>query len=72
MDSPIVRKDNLWQLGLDPREVGGLLREYGWVGTEHMGDREYLARYMEPAGRDMPVTQVERFVAAEKVDKERE
>ncbi|MDX2528245.1 hypothetical protein [Streptomyces europaeiscabiei] len=29
--------------------------------------REYLARYVRPTGRDLPVSEIERFVCGEKV-----
>jgi O-methyltransferase involved in polyketide biosynthesis len=44
-----------------------LLREYGWVEREQVGPAEYVARYLRPAGRDIPVSEIERFVKADKV-----
>jgi methyltransferase (TIGR00027 family) len=60
-------KYDVWKFGLAPHEVAALLREYGWVEREQMGPAEYVARYIEPAGRRMPVSEIERFVRAEKV-----
>ena len=31
-----------------------------------LGGREYAARYLEPLGRTMPLTEIERMVSAEK------
>ena len=43
------------------------MREYGWVEREQLGPAECAARYLEPAGRDIPVSEIERFVRADKV-----
>jgi O-methyltransferase involved in polyketide biosynthesis len=53
--------------GIAPQHVAALLREYGWTEREQVGPAEYVARYLEPAGRRMPVSEIERFVRAEKV-----
>lgn len=60
-------KYDVWKFGLAPQEVAGLLRAYGWVEREQVGPAEYAARYLEPAGRRLPVSEIERFVRAEKV-----
>jgi methyltransferase (TIGR00027 family) len=57
---------DVWKFGIAPEEVAGLLREYGWVEREQVGPAEYVARYLGPAGRRMPVSEIERFVRAEK------
>lgn len=61
-----VVKYGIWHFGIDPADVDALLRGYGWVEREQVGRDEYVARYLEPAGRDLPVMQIERFVHAEK------
>jgi methyltransferase (TIGR00027 family) len=61
-----VAKERLWHFGLDPHEVDPLLQEYGWVGREQVGAPEYLQRYLEPIGRHLRVTDLERFVLAER------
>ncbi|GAA5113166.1 SAM-dependent methyltransferase [Pseudonocardia adelaidensis] len=61
------RMTGLWKWGIAPPDVAALLREYGWVEREQVGPAEYAARYLRPAGRDMPVSEIERFVGAEKV-----
>lgn len=58
---------DVWKFGIAPPDVAALLREYGWVEREQVGPAEYVARYLEPAGRRMPVSEIERFVRAEKV-----
>jgi methyltransferase (TIGR00027 family) len=60
-------RHDVWKFGLAPQDVAGLLREYDWVEREQVGPAEYRARYLEPVGREMPVSEIERFVGAEKV-----
>lgn len=62
-----VIKYRVWHWGIDPQQVDGLLREYGWAEREQVGTSEYLARYVAATGRDLPVTEAERFVLAEKL-----
>jgi hypothetical protein len=50
-----------------PEEVAGFLPEYGRREVEQMGPAEFSARYVEPGGRVMPVSEPERSVRAEKV-----
>ncbi|MEU6797579.1 hypothetical protein ABZ907_38300 [Nonomuraea wenchangensis] len=38
----------------------------GWAEREQVGAAEYRARYLEPAGRDLAVMDIERFVHAVK------
>ncbi|MEO3876697.1 hypothetical protein ABGB18_48770 [Nonomuraea sp. B12E4] len=61
-----VVKQRLWRFGLVPDEVGSLLAGYGWVEREQAGAADYQVRYLEPAGRALPVSDLERFVYAEK------
>jgi O-methyltransferase involved in polyketide biosynthesis len=60
------RMAGIWKWGVAPRDVAALLREYGWVEREQAGAAEYASRYLRPAGRDVPVSEIERFVRAEK------
>lgn len=46
--------------------VGGFLAEYGWREVEQFGPDEYAARYLQPAGRSEPVSEIERAVYAER------
>ena len=61
-----VVKHAMWHFGLDPDDVRSLLQEYDWAEREQVGSREYLARYVRPTGRDLPVSEIERFVCCEK------
>jgi methyltransferase (TIGR00027 family) len=62
-----VIKQSLWRFGIAPEHVASLLREYGWAEREQVGRAEYLQRYVAPAGRDLAVSELERFVLAEKI-----
>lgn len=56
----------LWRFGLLPDDVAPLLAEYGWHEIEQLGPAESAERYLRPAHRDLPVTEVERSVLAER------
>ena len=60
-----VVKEALWRFGLDPADVGPFLAEYGWREVDQVGPAEYTNRYLRPAGRDEPVSHIERAVYAE-------
>jgi methyltransferase (TIGR00027 family) len=57
----------IWRFGIEPNNVAGLLHEYGWAEREQIGRSEYLARYIAPSGRSLTVSEIERFVYAEKL-----
>ncbi len=38
-----VVRDKLWRYGLDPEDVGELLRDYGWMEREDVGPADYRA-----------------------------
>jgi methyltransferase (TIGR00027 family)/deazaflavin-dependent oxidoreductase (nitroreductase family) len=59
-------KRRLWQFGLDPEQVGAFLAEYGWHECEQVGAEEFDAWYVQPTGRGLPVSEIERSVYAEK------
>ncbi|MEU5199350.1 MULTISPECIES: SAM-dependent methyltransferase [Streptomyces] len=61
-----VVKHAVWHFGLGPDDVRSLLQEYGWAEREQVSSQEYLARYIRPTGRDLPVSEIERFVYGEK------
>jgi methyltransferase (TIGR00027 family) len=58
-------RDEVWRFGIYPSAVGALLGEYGWAEREQVGSAEYTVRYLEPISRKMPISEIERFVAAE-------
>jgi O-methyltransferase involved in polyketide biosynthesis len=51
---------------LHPEAVAGFLAEYGWRECEQVGPRDYNARYLHPAGRQMTASAIERAVYAER------
>jgi methyltransferase (TIGR00027 family) len=59
-----VIKRPIWRFGLHPEDVGSLLLEFGWVEQEQLGRAEYMQRYLEPIGRRLSVTEIERSVRA--------
>jgi methyltransferase (TIGR00027 family) len=61
-----VTRRRVWHFGLAPDEVAALLEEYGWTEREQVGTPEYQRRYLQPTGRSLPVSEIERFVSATK------
>lgn len=61
-DSRFVQE--LWHFGLHPDGVADFLRAHGWRELEQVGPDELTARYIQPAGRDLQVMAIERFVLA--------
>lgn len=59
-----VTRHQVWHFGLHPEQVAPLLADHGWTEDEQVGTTEYRQRYLEPAGRALPVSEIERFVAA--------
>ena len=60
-------KRPIWRFGLEPEGVDDFLRQYGWRELEQAGVQEYTSRYLKPAGRPMPVMDIERAVYAQKM-----
>jgi methyltransferase (TIGR00027 family) len=60
-------KQKLWHFGMVPGQVAAFLGEYNWRELEQMGGQEFAARYIRPSGRELPVSEVERSVYAEKI-----
>lgn len=61
-----VVKQPVWRFGIAPEDVGGLLRPYGWVEREQVGHEAYAAGYLQPTGRELRVSEIERFVYADR------
>jgi methyltransferase (TIGR00027 family) len=62
----VAGKQPVWHFSLAPDDVGPLLGEFGWAEREQMARAEYLERYVRPLGRLLDVTEIERFVLADK------
>jgi methyltransferase (TIGR00027 family) len=60
-------KQEVWQFGMLPEQVAPFLDAYGWRELEQVGSQEFLDRYIRPSGREMPVSEMERSVYAEKI-----
>jgi len=61
-----VAGKRLWRFGLAPEEVADFLAGYGWRLIEQAGPEQLKQRYVEPAGRDLPASDLEWSVYAEK------
>jgi methyltransferase (TIGR00027 family) len=62
----VRQRHQIWQFGLEPDEVAGFIAEYGWRLVEQAGPDEFVQRYVEPAGRKLPASQLEWSAYAEK------
>jgi methyltransferase (TIGR00027 family) len=60
------RREQIWQFGLLPDQVGSFLAEFGWSELEQVGSPEYQERYLQPRGRQLAVMPIERAVFAQK------
>jgi hypothetical protein len=50
-----------------PEQVAGFLEEYTWKELEQMGSQEFTAQYVQPSGRSLPISEIERAVYAQKM-----
>jgi len=57
----------IWLFGMEPEDCAPLLDGYGWRVLEDVGYDELAARCIQPTGRQMLSTPVERMVYAEKI-----
>jgi len=63
----MVLKDKVWLFGLNPEEMDGFLKGYGWRVLEHLGYDELGNVYVRPTGRQLESLALERIVYAEKL-----
>lgn len=56
----------IWRFGMEPAAWPALLAEYGWRLREDVSYVELAERYVQPTGRVLAATAVERVVYAEK------
>ncbi|ORA80867.1 SAM-dependent methyltransferase [Mycobacterium malmoense] len=59
-------RQQVWLLGLCPDEIEAILADQGWRVIEHVGANEYQHRYVDPTGRMLVASGIERAVCAEK------
>ena len=62
----VRERRQLWQFGMQPEDVAGFVDDYGWRLLEQAGPDELVRRYVEPAGRNLPASQLEWSAYAEK------
>ena len=61
-----VVKERLFRFGMEPDQVAPFLQEYGWREVEQLGSQACFERYLKPSGRELPLTEIERIVYAER------
>ena len=61
-----VAIDKVWLFGLNPEEWPSFLKQYGWDVLEDLSYEELSAQYINPTGRDLSSTPVERILLATK------
>jgi methyltransferase (TIGR00027 family) len=59
-------RQQVWLFGLRPDQVEPILNNHGWRVVEHVGASEYQRRYIDPTGRRLVASGLERAVCAEK------
>lgn len=57
----------IWRFGLDPAAWPAFLAEHGWQLLEDVSYGELANRYVQPTGRSLTTTEVERVIYAEKM-----
>jgi methyltransferase (TIGR00027 family) len=60
-------RSQVWKFGMLPEDVEEFLAGYGWRLIEQAGPDELMDRYVRPAGRNLPASQIEWSVYAEKI-----
>jgi methyltransferase (TIGR00027 family) len=53
------QRTQVWKSGLLPEDVEGFLAGHGWRLIEQLGPDEVINRYVQPAGRNLPASQIE-------------
>jgi methyltransferase (TIGR00027 family) len=61
-----VMRRRLWHFGIDPDRVGEFLTHHSWLAVDQLGSSEFTSKYLRPNGRELPVSDIERSVYAEK------
>lgn len=62
----MVLKEKSWLFGMDPQDVPEFLGQYGWSVLEHLGYEEIANQYVTEERGELPTTNLERIVYAEK------
>jgi methyltransferase (TIGR00027 family) len=59
-----TRRPANWYFGIDPLNLESFLSERGLKLLEDAGAKEHLARYVQPLGRELAVSEIERVATA--------
>lgn len=59
-------ESGLWTFGMDPHAWPDFLKEYGWQIVEDVGYDRLAPKYVQPTGRDLATTPIERLIHAQK------
>jgi methyltransferase (TIGR00027 family) len=62
----VRQRQQLWKFGMQTDDVVDFLDDYGWRLIEQAGPDDFLRRYVEPAGRALPASELEWSAYAEK------
>jgi len=62
-----ITKDQSWEFGLEPSNVGEFLKPFKLITIEDVGDSYYQERYLKPIGRKLDVSEMERVIYAKKI-----
>jgi len=60
------QRQQVWKFGLDPDDIAEFIGTYGWRLVEQAGPDYYRQRYIQPAGRDLAVSDLEWTAYCEK------
>jgi methyltransferase (TIGR00027 family) len=63
----VRQRHQLWKFGLQTDAVADFIAEYDWRLMEQAGPDEFVQRYVEPTGRNLPASQLEWSAYAEKI-----
>ncbi len=53
------QRQQVWKFGLNAEDVSAFVGEYGWRLDEQAGPDYYVHNYIQPAGRDLAVSELE-------------
>jgi methyltransferase (TIGR00027 family) len=60
------QREQVWKFGLEPDEIEGFTRTYGWRLVEQAGPDYYREHYIRPSGRDLTASDLEWTASCEK------
>jgi methyltransferase (TIGR00027 family) len=60
-------RGEIWKFGLRPKEISDFLVGHGWWLLDQVGPDQVRDRYVRPAGRNLPTSNLEWSALAEKL-----